>query len=130
MANKRVLLVDDELFFWKVMNKKLESWGYEPSWASNGRDALDTINKDGCDIVILDYIMADTDGVAILRQIRENNSRIPVIMFTAHPEEKAIKDAQRLAVSAFIPKSSEYGDMHLALKTTLEMISKELEKKG
>ncbi|MFA6356927.1 MAG: response regulator [Candidatus Omnitrophota bacterium] len=128
MANMRVLLVDDEQDFLTLMSRRIESWGYDVVPVSGGREALEAIKSGKADIVILDYMMPDMDGIKTLKGIRKIKDKMPVIMFTAHLEEKAMKGTENMQVSAYIPKLSVYSDSQSALKTTLDIHNKLLEK--
>jgi CheY-like chemotaxis protein len=123
MAKSTVLLVDDEPDFLEIMGQTLESWGYGVARASNGKEAIEAVKKKP-DAVILDYVMPDIDGITLLRKIRRLDKDIPVIMFTAKPETKAIKEAGELNITAFVPKLSPYVDTKANLKSALSMAFK------
>ncbi|NQT21874.1 MAG: response regulator [Candidatus Omnitrophica bacterium] len=118
---KKILLVDDEEDFLKVTSSRIESWGYEVISVANGKQALDAVMSKNPDIVILDYMMPEMDGIETLKRIRKINKKLPVIMFTAYPNEKAIEGAENLSVRAFIPKLSMYSDSQEALKQALKI---------
>jgi CheY-like chemotaxis protein len=120
MGNKKILLVDDEPDLLKVIGFTIDSWGYEVISVSNGKDAIEMVKTQKFDIVILDYLMPEMDGISTLKEIRKIDAEIPVIMLTAHSEGVLIKDIKDLKVNAFIPKmSADY-----MLKTAIEMIEK------
>jgi len=121
---KKILLVDDEVDFLKITASRIESWGYEVISVTNGSLALSAIKDKNPDIVVLDYMMPEMDGIETLKKIRKVNKELPVIMFTAYPNEKTIKGAENLGVSAFIPKLSMYSDSQEALKEAISMIKK------
>ncbi|MCX5701184.1 MAG: response regulator [Candidatus Omnitrophica bacterium] len=129
MSKIRVLMVDDEVDFLEVMKGRVESWDYDLTLATSGKDALEIIKKSGADIVILDYMMPQMDGVATLTQIRKLDLDIPVIMFTAHPDSNSIKGAEHLGVSTFVPKLSTYSDVQSSLRVALDMAQKKLRNK-
>ena len=129
MADKmRVLLVDDEQDFLTLMSRRIEGWDYDVACVTNGKDALEALRSGKADIIILDYMMPEMDGIKTLTEIRKISEKVPVIMFTAHLEEKAIKGTENLRVSAYIPKLSVYSDSQSALKTTLDIHKKLLGK--
>jgi len=129
MDRLKILLVDDEADFRETMGVIIESWGYDLIAAANGKEATDVLTDKNPQIIILDYMMPEMDGVTTLKEIRRIDKEIPVIMFTAHPDIKAIKGTEKLGVSAFIPKLSVYSDTQSALKTALDMVGKKLRKK-
>lgn len=128
MSKLRVLLVDDEKDFLTIMSRRIESWDHEVIPVPSGKEALKAIKDKKADVVILDYMMPEMDGVATLKEIRKIDEKIPVIMFTAHLEERVIEGTENLRVDAFIPKLSVHSDSQSALKTTLDINKKLLGK--
>ncbi|MEI8350188.1 MAG: response regulator [Candidatus Omnitrophota bacterium] len=126
MAKPSILLVDDEHDFLELMATRIKSWGYGAITASNGKDALGIMQTKKPDIVILDYMMPEMDGIKTLKEIRKISASIPVVMMTAYPDERSIKGAEQLGVSTYIPKMSMYSDMQSVLKSTLHMIEEKL----
>jgi CheY-like chemotaxis protein len=130
MEKLKVLLVDDELDLLELIRSRIATWGYDLIEASSGKAALEAVVKHKPDMVVLDYRMPDMDGVATLKKIRQANSQIPVIMFTAYPDMKTIEGTERLGVTVFIPKLSPYENTSNQLKTALDMIRKKLTKQA
>jgi len=124
MVKKKILIIDDEPDFIKVIKERIESWGFEVVSCEGGKEAMGILSKVRPDIIILDYIMPEMDGVEVLRHIRALDQKIPIIMFTAHPDIKVIKGTDALGVSAFIPKFSAYTDVQNSLKAALNLIDK------
>ena len=124
MTKLKILLVDDEPDFLRIMGLHIKSWGYELVTASSGEDGIAAVKCDKPDVVILDYVMPDMDGLKALRQIRKIDSKLPVIMFTANPDIKSIKGSKKLGVSAYIPKFCLYTNMPSAVKDELDKIKK------
>lgn len=124
MAKLKVLLIDDEPDFLRVMGLHIRSWGYELVTASSGKEGIAAVKCGKPDIVILDYVMPDMDGIKALKQIRKIKDDLPVIMFTANPDIKSIKGSKKLGVSAYIPKFCVYTDMPSAVKEELDKIKK------
>jgi two-component system response regulator (stage 0 sporulation protein F) len=82
------------------------------------------------DIIILDYMLpGGMDGVATLKEIRKIDREVPVIMFTAYPNIRAMDGAEKLGISAFIPKLSVYSDAQASLKAAIEMVCRKLDRK-
>ena len=80
----KILVVDDERAVRDSLRRALELEGYEIELAENGRQALEQL--DGLtqpDAVILDVLMPEVDGLQVCRQLRQNGSRVPVLMLTA-----------------------------------------------
>lgn len=73
--------------------------------------------------------MPDMDGVATLEKIRDINVKVPIIMFTAHPDIKVIKGSERFEVDVFIPKLSVNEDTMSLLEAALSIINKKSQSK-
>jgi two-component system, OmpR family, response regulator len=86
----RVLVVDDEENITFLVARALELAGMETAVAATGRDALDQIASWGPDAVVLDVMLPDLDGFAILQRVRDQGNRVPVVFLTARgtPEDR------------------------------------------
>ena len=124
MSKIKVLIVDDEVDYLSLIKERVQFWGYEVILAQSGKEALNLIKEKLPDIVVLDYVMSDMDGAAVLRQIRTFDKNLAVIMFTAHADVKNIKGVQDLGVSAFIPKLSVSSDVMVSLRAALDLAQK------
>ncbi len=84
-----VLVVDDDVHILRMMQRILELEGYLVLRASNGEDALDILDKETPDLVLLDIMLPGMDGYSVCRYIREF-SQVPIIMVTvkSNDEEK------------------------------------------
>jgi DNA-binding response OmpR family regulator len=102
------ILVDDDLHIQRLYKEEFEDDGYEVVVASNGKEALEMFEKENPDIVTLDILLPDMDGIHILRQIKEKNPKIPVIMSTAYDYRD---DFAVWASEAYIVKSSDLEEL-------------------
>ncbi|MCT4404597.1 DNA-binding response regulator [Leuconostoc falkenbergense] len=82
----KVLVVDDEKPISDIIKFNLTKEGYDVVTAADGREALDMYNDESPDLVLLDQMLPEVDGIEVLRQIR-SKSDIPVIMVTAKDSE-------------------------------------------
>ena len=82
---KKILVVDDELAIIKFLRANLEANGYETLAASDGAEALQKVERELPDLIILDIMMPEIDGFEVCRRIREW-SQIPIIMLSARAD--------------------------------------------
>lgn len=82
----RLLLAEDEPALSKVLTAILERNNYSVDTAFDGQEALDFLESDNYDGVILDIMMPKVDGIEVLKRIREKGSTIPVLLLTAKSE--------------------------------------------
>ncbi len=80
----RVLLVDDEKAFVDSLRRILVRRGIEVSVANDGSTAISLFRTSGYDVVVLDMRMPGMDGLSTLRELRNEDPLIPVIMLTGH----------------------------------------------
>ena len=113
MPKKKVLLVDDEKDLLGLIGSRIEMWGYSLITAPDGMTAINAVKNEKPDIVVLDYIMPEVDGIEVLEQIRKIDKKIPVIMFSGHPDTRS-----------YVPKLSVYSEGASNLKTALSMLEK------
>lgn len=83
---ERILIIDDEDRIRDIISQYVEFEGFEFDEATDGLKALDKVKNGNFDLVIMDIMMPNCDGISALRQIREF-SQIPVILLTAKGEE-------------------------------------------
>jgi CheY-like chemotaxis protein len=79
-----VLIVDDEAAIRESLQTLLEFEGYSVDVANDGTEGLARIAEHPFDLVLLDFAMPERNGIEILREIRERDSELPVIMITAY----------------------------------------------
>ncbi|MFC8923635.1 response regulator transcription factor [Cellulosimicrobium sp. NPDC057127] len=79
----RVLVVDDEPNLAELLTSALRYEGWDVSTALDGRSALRTARETGPDVVVLDVMLPDMDGLTVLRRLRERDADVPVLFLTA-----------------------------------------------
>ena len=81
-----ILIVDDEELIRNVVKEYLEANNYNVMEAVDGKDAINKIKFNDYDLIILDIMMPNLDGVSVLKEIRETKD-VPVIMLSARNQE-------------------------------------------
>jgi two-component system, OmpR family, response regulator len=79
----RVLVVDDEPALTELLAMALRYEGWEVRSASDGRSAVRTAREFGPDVVVLDIMLPDIDGLEVLRRLRDHSAAVPVLFLTA-----------------------------------------------
>src|SRR4030042_3488261 len=94
--------------------------------AIDGREALESIQKDKIDLVALDLKMPGLSGIDVLRQIKENDPDIEVIVITAHGTPQNVQEASRYGAGDFISKPFNIAGLMNSINTSLERRNKNL----
>ena len=126
MSNVRILIVDDDKEFLALLCKSIESWGHTVISASGGKEALTMIKNKAADMVILDYLMPEMDGVETLKEIRRIDKLVAVIMFTSYPDSRSITGSEKLGIFAYVPKVGVFTGPKSSLKAAIGMAEKRL----
>jgi len=106
MADKRVLIVDDEIHIIHVVAIKLRNNGYEVISADNGTEALELALKDKPNIIVTDFQMPVMTGLELVEKLRQNEQTkdIPVIMLTARSFAISKEQRENLQISGCLSK--------------------------
>jgi two-component system alkaline phosphatase synthesis response regulator PhoP/two-component system response regulator VicR len=103
---KKILAVDDEKHIVRLVQVNLERQGYEVITASDGREALQKVEEERPDLVVLDVMMPYMDGFEVLQHLRRNPSTrdIPVIMLTAKAQDADVFRGWQSGVDCYLTK--------------------------
>src|SRR3974390_2826742 len=99
-----VLIVDDESAIRESLQTVLELEGYAVDTAGDGAEGLARLAERPYDLVLLDFAMPERDGIEVLREIRERDSDLAVIMITAYGTVENAVNAMQAGATNFIPK--------------------------
>ncbi|MBO9199836.1 MULTISPECIES: response regulator transcription factor [Niastella] len=83
MSKTKILYVEDELFLGKIVKESLESRHFEVVMVSDGTNVLSVFRDTQPDVCVLDVMLPNKDGFTLASEIREINSRVPIIFLTA-----------------------------------------------
>jgi len=109
---RRILIVDDAPMSRNAMARLLQQEGYETALAANGAEALAKLKSLKPDLIVLDHMMPEVDGLTFLSSIRRfpRWKKIPVIMLTGMKDKTAMSQAQALGVKEYLVKADETGE--------------------
>jgi len=120
----RVMVVDDEPDAVELLQEFLTSKGYEVITASNGEEALRKVKEERPHLILLDVRMPGMNGMDVLRQVRQFDQEVGVIMVTAVNEEDTGREALKLGAFDYIvkPLNFEYLERSLWYKVTTMLL--------
>jgi two-component system response regulator AtoC len=116
---KKVLIVDDELSVRESLRMTLKQ-DYQVITASNAEEALRALEEETPDVVLLDVIMPEMDGLTALERLHAINAEIPIIMLTATQTRLTAFQAGRLGAYDYITKPFELEDLKIRIARALE----------
>jgi two-component system response regulator (stage 0 sporulation protein F) len=114
----KILIVEDDEAQRLLYREELEEEGYEVVLAKNGKEALKRLGESLCDLVILDILMPEMDGLEALGKIVSRYKKIPIIIHTAYPHYKG--EFISWLVDVYMTKSSDLSGLKKTIKELLE----------
>jgi CheY-like chemotaxis protein len=117
----KVLIVDDEPFNVDYLEQELEDSSYQILSAFNGREALDKIQREQPDLILLDLTMPVLDGFAVLSQVKADNDlrNIPVIIISAASDSRSIVRGIKQGADDYLTKPVDPDHFHQKVKEYL-----------
>jgi len=115
-----VLIVDDDRDFGQVTGTLVESAGFSPRLASREKEALDYCRSQPVDVVLLDWVLGDTPGLNVLRELVRQHPRTPVIVVTGHGSMESAAEALREGAFDYIGKPFSSAELVAALRRAME----------
>lgn len=115
-----LLIVDDERSLRFSIGEWARDAGYTPLEAANSREALERVREHGVDAVLLDLKLGDEDGLKVLKQLREADPLLPVVMLTGHGSVEHAVRAIKIGAYDFMLKPPDLDHLGVVLERALE----------
>lgn len=122
MTSQKILVVDDEPFNVDYLEQELEDLGCEILTAVNGQEALDKVQSEVPDLILLDIMMPVMDGFEVLSRLKADPSTrdIPVIVISANNDLQSVVQGIKLGAEEYLPKPFEPVLLHARISSSLE----------
>ena len=121
MTNQSILVVDDEAKMRRLLEIMLTQLDYVVYQAADGQEALDFLSKQAVDLVITDLRMPKIDGIELLRQLRERDNDVSVIVVTAYGTVETAVDTMKYGACDYIVRPFELEAVEAAVKRALKL---------
>jgi DNA-binding NtrC family response regulator len=118
-GRRRLLIVDDEPLILEVLSEHFKT-DYEIETALNGADALGAIVRTRPDVVLLDINMPRMNGVEVLKDIKQIDDSIAVIMVTANEQVALAAEALKSGAFGYVPKPFDFRYLNHMLATIFD----------
>jgi DNA-binding NtrC family response regulator len=125
--DKLIFIVDDEASLLKMLTHWVQNqWNYKTKTFTNGLDALNNIN-DNPDLVLLDIMLPDINGLEVLSRIKQKNPSIPVIMLSAQGSIDVALECIRMGAFDYFPKPVDKNRLEPAIRNAIKSFDLERE---
>ena len=104
MADKRILIVEDEATLGRVLGDALRGAGYDVALATDGIEGLEMFREQGADLVIADIMMPKMDGLTMVEQLKRINSNVEVLFLSARSSAEDVVEGFRRGGNDYLRK--------------------------
>ncbi len=115
-----ILVVDDEKLIRWSLKEALGQEGYKVTLAEDGKSALEALESEPFDAVLLDFKLPDLNGLELLTKLRERDKELPVVMITSHSSVEHAVQAMRAGANDYVAKPFRTEDIALRVERVLE----------
>ncbi len=119
----KILVVDDDILVLEALDELLTASGYVVRVAARGQEALEMLDKERFDLLILDVVMPKMTGLDLCRDVRKRDdemSKVKIIMLTAKTEEKDTRIEEKYGCDLYLTKPIDPGRLKELIRETLE----------
>lgn len=117
---EKILIVEDDINTLNGLAEILEEEKYEISKAKNARQALGEFKKNSFDLVLMDYLLPDQDGLELSGSVLENQPEIKIVMMTAFGTVKNAVNAMKMGIYDYLTKPINLDELLIIIRRALE----------
>ena len=128
--NKRILVVEDDRHIAEGLRLNLALKGYEPQIALDGVTALRLWKEWKPDLIVLDIMLAQIDGLSVLRNIRLENERLPILILSARGEPEQRVEGLALGADDYLAKPFNLDEFLLRVERLLSRAARDRDREG
>ncbi|KPH77848.1 MULTISPECIES: response regulator transcription factor [Bacillaceae] len=121
-----ILIADDDSHILQLVNIHLSEAGYKVFQAKDGTEALEILNRQACDLAVVDVMMPFMDGYALIKEIRKKYD-IPIILLTAKNQIEDKEEGFRSGTDDYLVKPFEPKELNFRIEALLRRYDKQLD---
>ncbi|RMF77844.1 MAG: sigma-54-dependent Fis family transcriptional regulator [Nitrospirae bacterium] len=118
----RILVIDDEPLIVKLLKHNLEKMGYEVLAAGNGREGLEVVEREPVDVILLDIMMPEMDGMEVLRRLKAAERPVMIIMLTAKATIDTAVQCMKEGAHDFLSKPFDMDRLQITIRNALHTL--------
>jgi DNA-binding NarL/FixJ family response regulator len=117
----KVLIADDHAVVRRGLKQIIND---EPDFqvvgeAQNGQEAINLIEGNGCDVMVLDITLPDKNGLIVLQEVKTMKPKLPILILSMHPEDQFALRALKLGAAGYLTKETAADELVIALRKVL-----------
>lgn len=115
-----LLIVDDDIRLCEALSEELQEVGYNVASVNDADSALQYIESNHVDLVLLDLKMPEKDGFYVLNTLRDTGKNVNVIVLTAYADIKSAIDSAKLGAADFVSKPYDLDELIITIRKVLQ----------
>jgi DNA-binding NtrC family response regulator len=120
MASKGIIhIIDDEPIIHEILGQLLTSEGYEVELSFSGKEALEKHSGDTFDLILLDLLMPEMDGIEVLKRLKKSDPQALIIIITAYASVESAIAALKMGAYDYIQKPFKHDELLLTIKRAI-----------
>jgi len=123
MGAMKILIVEDEVEYGWLLAKFLREKGYLTEHVASGKSAIEHLESQHYDLILLDLFLPDMNGMELLKRIKETNTNQEVVVITGHGTIKTAVEATKLGAFDFLTKPCSLEEVELVVKKIESMLN-------
>ena len=116
---KKILVIDDSLFQRRVLSDMLKKNKFTVIEAKDGREGLEKLEKENPDLITLDLLMPDMNGIEVIKKARDISSSTPIIVLSADIQQTVKDECEALGIAGFLNKPAKENQLIEAVTQAL-----------
>jgi len=100
----RALVVDDSSFQRTIVSNTIEEWFEIVATAENGKEAIDQFKEERPDVITMDIMMPEMDGISAVKNIKEISPETIIVMVTSVKQKQKMREAARAGADGYVTK--------------------------
>jgi CheY-like chemotaxis protein len=114
-AGMKILIVEDEILQAEILTRMLRSWEHEVVSVDGGQQALDRLERDAPDLILLDVFLPDTTAMELIPQLKAIQPDARIITLTGHSNRELERKLRELGISYYMAKPFQRDELHSIL---------------
>ncbi len=116
---KKILIVDDDTFICKILEKHLQNHNFNVDVAFSGKNAFEIFKKTNFDLVLCDFRLPDMTGLELLQKMRAIKQDVPIIIITAYADVRVAVNLMKMGAADYITKPIQQEELLSLIKKTI-----------
>lgn len=120
MSLEKILVVDDDINLCRILSDELSDVGYQTHFLTGGTEALEYLNRNSVDLLLLDLNMPGVDGFDVLKELSKKETKPKVIVLTAYADVKSAIESAKLGANDFLSKPYDFDELLITIRKVLQ----------